>query len=47
MGGYSESMFLIFVLYHLMLSEMFMARKFGMGFSWGLNFGPGISGGFV
>ena len=27
--------------------EIFMARKFGMGFFGGLNFGPGIFWGFV
>ena len=38
-------MFLLFVLYHLMLSVHVMGRKFGMGFlggGGGLNFGPGI-----
>ena len=27
--------------------EIFKTRKFGMGFSWGLIFGPGIFLGFV
>ena len=34
-------MFLLFVLYHLMLSGNFFGSEIGHGIFWGLNFGPG------
>jgi len=35
------TMFLFFVLYHLMPSGIFKTRNFGMGVFWGFNFWSG------